>query len=157
MLLGSIRTYPSLKSIYVHNRISSVGMLMKDIGTEKSIFLSNIVNTVWRWGMEIRTSVKSHHQLRLKHILKGKGCRETQKSQQKSQLGSTGPGEITWGISGMRIVLVSLRRHLARDIISQVPDFWRSSDPLNLGFFPTGRLAVFIRHRLSLPSWTPQP
>lgn len=85
-------------------------------------------------------SVRSHHQLRQKHILKGKGCREIQKSQQKPQLGSTGPGEITRGMSCMRIVFVSLIRHLARDIINQVPDFWRSSDPLNLGFLPTGRL-----------------
>lgn len=41
----------------------------------------------------------------------------------------------------MHTEFVNLIRHLARDIISQVPDFWRSSDPLNLGFLPTGRLA----------------
>lgn len=86
-----------------------------------------------------------------KHILKGKGCREIQKSQQEPQLGNTGPGEITRGMSCMHIEFVNLVRHLARDIISQVPDFWRSSDPLNLGFLPTGRLAVLIRHCLSLP------
>lgn len=76
--------------------------------------------------MVIRTSVRSHQQSRFKHIQKGKGCRETQKSQQKPQLGNTGPGEITRGMSCTRIVFVSLIRHLARDIISQVPDFWRS-------------------------------
>lgn len=105
-----------------------------------------MANTAWGWRMEIRTSVRSHHQSRLKHILKGKGCREIQKSQQKPQLGNTGPGERTRGTSWMCVVFVSLVRHLARDIISQVPDFWRSSDPLSLGFLPTGRLAVLIRH-----------
>lgn len=94
---------------------------------------------------------KSLPQSRHKHIVKGKGCRDIQKSQQEPHLGNTGPGEITRGTSRMHAEFVNLIRHLARDIIRQVPDFWRSSDPLDLGFLPTGRLAVLIRYCLSLP------
>lgn len=94
---------------------------------------------------------KSLPQSRHKQILKGKGCREIQKNHQEPQLGNTGLGEITRGMSCMHTEFVNLVRHLARDIIRQVPDFWRSFDPLNLGFLPTGRLAVLIRHCLSLP------
>lgn len=115
-----------------------------------------MANTAWGWRMEIRRSVRSHHQSRLKHIQRGQGCRKIQKSQQKPQLGNTAPEEITRGTSCLRVGFVSLIRHLARDVISQVPDFWRSSDPFNLGFLPTSRLAVLIRHCLSLPISTPQ-
>lgn len=61
---------------------------------------------------------KSLLQSRHKHILKGKGCREIQKSQQEPQLGNTGPGEITRGMSCMYTEFVNLVRHLAKDIIS---------------------------------------
>lgn len=37
-----------------------------------------MANTAWEWGIEIRMSVRSHHQSTLKHILKGKGCRDTE-------------------------------------------------------------------------------
>jgi len=42
-----------------------------------------MANTTLGWRMEIRTSVRSYHQSRLKYILKGEGCKEIQKRQQK--------------------------------------------------------------------------